>query len=85
MVTAYVNRYLIALTVAKTALDQSDYGHLRVFGHRLSGTGAAYGIPALSQMGSAIEKAARRDDMTELWLQVDDLEEYLNRLEIFSG
>jgi HPt (histidine-containing phosphotransfer) domain-containing protein len=85
MVTDYVNRYLIALPVAKTALEKSDYGHMRVLGHRLSGTGGAYGIPALTRIGSAIEDAARRDDTPELRRQVSDLEAYLSRLEILEG
>src|SRR5438046_928805 len=84
MVTDYVNRYLNALPVAKTALEGSDYEHMRVFGHRLSGTGGAYGIPSLTQIGAAIEAAARREDTAELRRQVGDLAAYLNRLEILS-
>ena len=84
MVTEYVDRYLNALAVAQTALDRSDFGHMRVFGHRLSGTGGAYGIPSLTQIGSAIEAAARREDTAELRRQVGDLAVYLSRLEILS-
>ena len=85
MVTEYVNRCLTALPDAKTALDRSDDGHLRVFGHRLRGSGGAYGIPGLTEIGSVIEEAALRGDTDELRRQVTALEAYLYRIEILSG
>ena len=84
MVTEYVNRCLRTLPDALAALDRSDHAYLRIFGHRLKGTGGAYGIPALTEIGSAIEAAAGRDDATELRRQVASLEECLNRIEILS-
>jgi len=85
MVIEYVNRCLKALPDAQTALDRCDDCYLRVFGHRLKGTGGAYGIPALTQIGSAIEDVARRGDIAELRCQFAALEAYLSRLEILSN
>ena len=82
MVTEYVNRCLTALPVAMTALDRSDYDHMRVLGHRLKGSGGAYGIPALTEMGSVIEEAALRGDTAELRREFAELEAYLRRVEI---
>ena len=84
MVRRYVNRSLTALPAAKTALDRSDYRHLQVLGHRLKGSGGAYGIPALTAIGSEIEAAALGGDTAELQRQVAALEACLNRLEIPS-
>ncbi|HYL37126.1 MAG TPA: Hpt domain-containing protein [Bryobacteraceae bacterium] len=84
MVTDYVKRCLAALPATRAALDRSDYVHMRIFGHRLRGSGGAYGMLALTEIGSAIEKAALEADTTELRLQVAALEACLNRMEILS-
>jgi HPt (histidine-containing phosphotransfer) domain-containing protein len=84
MVAEYVNRSLAALPVVMEALDRSDFDHMRIFGHRLRGSGGAYGIPALTVIGSAMEKAALENDPTELRLQVAALEACLNQVEILS-
>lgn len=85
MLTNYVQRCLAALPVALTALNQLDYGHMRVLGHRLRGSGGAYGIPGLTGMGLHIEEAALRGDQAELLRQLADLEAYLGRVEILPG
>lgn len=84
MVTEYVNRCVAGLPLAVEALDRSDHGHLRVFGHRLRGSGGAYGIPALTEIGSAIERAALQHDASELRLQLAALEACLSQIEILS-
>jgi HPt (histidine-containing phosphotransfer) domain-containing protein len=84
MVTEYVNRCVASLPIAAEALDRSDYGHMRIFGHRLRGSGGAYGIPALTEIGSAIESPASKHDTSELRLQVAALEACLSQIEILS-
>ena len=84
MVTEYINRCLVALPVAAQALDRSDFSAMRVFGHRLRGSGGAYGIPALTEIGCAIESAAVLSDAGALQRQVTALETCLNRLEVLS-
>jgi len=82
LLTQYIDRCLTALPAAKTALDRSDYGHVRVFGHRLKGSGGAYGIPVLTTIGSGLEDAARRGDMACLRSGIAELEAYLGRIEV---
>ncbi|MUM76719.1 Hpt domain-containing protein [Pseudodesulfovibrio sp. F-1] len=36
---------------------------VRLFGHRLKGTGASYGFPRLTELGAGIEEAALADDL----------------------
>jgi hypothetical protein len=84
LVTNYVNRCLAALPVAVTALNQLDYGHMRVLGHRLRGSGGAYGIPVLTEIGLVMEEAALRGDTAELRGQLAALEAYLRRVEILT-
>lgn len=82
MVTAYVRRCVAALEESMAALDRLDYGYLRVYGHRLKGSGGGYGLPLLSKIGLVIEEAAKRGDAAELQGQLAALEAYLSRIEI---
>lgn len=84
MLTAYISRCLASLPNAKAALERSDYGHVRVFGHQLKGSGGGYGIPALTEMGLLIEGAAKQGDADKLHCHLDALEAYLSRLDILS-
>src|SRR5690349_636172 len=85
MVRQYVDRCLKTLPDAVAALGRSDYAYLRIFGHRLKGTGGAYGIPSLTEIGSAIEAAAGRDETPELKSHIAALEACLSRIEIISS
>lgn len=84
MLTAYVNRCLASLPVAQAALERLDYGHVRVFGHHLKGSGGAYGMPALTEIGLLIEGAAQRSDPGKLRCHLGALKTYLGRLDILS-
>ncbi len=85
MVVAYVQRCIAALPDAEVALDNLDHNYLRVYGHRLKGSGGGYGIPRLTEIGSAIEQAAKRGDTAELQTRLAALEVYLKRIEILAG
>jgi HPt (histidine-containing phosphotransfer) domain-containing protein len=84
MVTAYIQRCLAGLPDAKAALAGLDHNALRVYGHRLKGSGGGYGIPRLTELGAGIEDAARRGDAAGLQKQFHELEMYLGRLEVLT-
>ncbi len=82
MLEQYLERCAAALPAFREALDQGDHRHTQVFGHRIKGTGAAYGVPVLTEIGSLIEQASLRGDAGELRRQIDALETYLGRIEV---
>lgn len=82
MVADYVDRYRSSLLALRDALERADYEQVRVFGHRLSGTAGAYGLPDATDMGAAMEQAAARKQKAELNAQTDALEAYLSRVEV---
>ncbi len=85
MVTAYIQRCLAGLPSAQASLADLDRDALRVYGHRLKGSGGGYGIPRLTELGAFIEEAARRGDAAALQNQFAELEVYLGRLEVLPG
>jgi HPt (histidine-containing phosphotransfer) domain-containing protein len=66
----------------RDALDASDMESLRVTGHSMKGTGGGYGFDGLSEIGAAIEKAAKSGDLDAVRARVDELVDYLARIEI---
>ena len=84
LVADYLNNCSKGLECLQAAIRQSDHGQARVLGHRLRGTGGAYGVPTVSQIGSLIEEASLRKDTVELRRQVAELEKYLSRIEIIA-
>ena len=63
-------------------LQRSDFKRLAVLGHDLKGTGASYGFPDLTRLGSAIEHSAHEADMGALGVQLAELGEYLGQIEL---
>jgi HPt (histidine-containing phosphotransfer) domain-containing protein len=84
LLVEYLNRCNSGLPALKDALDRSDCECLRVFGHKLSGSGGAYGIPVLTDMGALMEQTALQRNLGELQIQVAAIEAYLSRIEILS-
>ena len=64
------------------ALEQGEFDAVRVFGHRLKGTGGAYGVPKLTEIGKAVERAAVDKNSGELRLLAGEVEAYLSQLEV---
>ena len=85
MVSEYINKCQAGLPALQTALEGSDFEYLRVYGHRLRGTGGAYGFSVLTEIGGSMEQGARERDEGELRKQVASLEAYLSRIEVVTG
>jgi hypothetical protein len=82
VVSDYLDRCRTNLPALKATLGQNEYNYARVFGHRMRGTGRAYGFPRLTDLGAVMEQSARFHDLGELKENVIALETYLSRIEI---
>ena len=63
-------------------LEKSDYEGIRVLGHTMKGSGGGYGFDAITDMGQALEEAAKQQDTEAIHLVVSQLEHYLQAIEI---
>jgi HPt (histidine-containing phosphotransfer) domain-containing protein len=59
-----------------------DYKTLQSIGHSLKGVGGGYGFDRMSELGAAIEEAGKSSDLESAKDHVDQLGDYLSRLEI---
>ena len=60
------------------ALDRSDFATIRTLSHRMSGTGAGYGFPRISELGAAIEAAAAAQDAAAIRTHLAELSAVVN-------
>jgi histidine phosphotransfer protein HptB len=82
LVVKYVSRTADAVAAVEGAVERSELEPARIFGHRLRGNGGAYGIPALTEIGAAIERGAVEGDCADISRQLVLLDAYLRRIEV---
>jgi CheY-like chemotaxis protein len=66
------------------ALARNDLATIQRLGQRLNGTGLSYGFNGISEIGSALEQAARIGDVEELRRRVALLSDYLQRVNVIA-
>lgn len=64
------------------ALERGDYETIRILGHTMKGTGGGYGFDAITDIGHALEDAAKTKNTEEIKRQVNELSSYLDRVEV---
>ena len=62
----------------KAALDNSDFSAMQSIGHSLKGVGGGYGFTGMSEIGAAIETAAKGEQLDELKVQIQKYSDYLD-------
>jgi HPt (histidine-containing phosphotransfer) domain-containing protein len=65
-------------------LAADGFERLAGMAHNIKGTGGAYGFPELTRMGGGLEHSAKRADLGILSLQLDELKEYLGKVQLFA-
>ncbi|MDD2773741.1 MAG: hypothetical protein PHP45_08615 [Elusimicrobiales bacterium] len=75
------NRLGDAAKVAALA-DAADFGSARRLGHCMKGSGSGYGFDGISEIGLAMEIAARTPDKAQLKMLAEKLKDYISRLEV---
>ncbi len=82
LVPGYLENRESDLLMYQQALEKGDFDSIAVLGHSMKGSGGGYGFNDLSQIGRAIEKAAKSRDKESVRKSIIDLTAYLKKLEI---
>lgn len=64
------------------ALAAGDLETPRTLGHNMKGTGSAYGIPAITELGDEIERAAKLGNSEAIRTKTAELATYLEQLKV---
>ena len=78
----YLGRREADLELFRTALAEKDFDSIRVRGHNLYGSGGAYGLSRVSELGESFESAATQENPEEIERLIGLLESYLRDLKI---
>jgi HPt (histidine-containing phosphotransfer) domain-containing protein len=82
VVATYLDNCRKGVQSLKDAIERSDYDFAGTYGHRLKGSGGAYGFPLLTETGASIEQAARARNDADLRTWAAALEEHLESVEV---
>ena len=66
----------------REAIDRADFDTVRLIGHAMKGSGAAYGFDDITLLGDEIERLAKSGDAPALDVAVKSLTEYLDSVEV---
>ena len=64
------------------ATQVADFETICTLGHRMRGDGGGYGFAMISEIGHSIEDAAKEKDVVEIRRLVDELQRYLDCVEV---
>jgi len=64
------------------ALAKGDYETIRTLGHAMKGAGGGYGFDTITDIGSFLENAAKQKNTEEIRKRINELSDYLERVEV---
>jgi len=70
------------IEIIRTKLQVDDFEAISMIGHSMKGSGAGYGFLRITEIGRAIEAAAKTADKTNILLQIGALQSYLDQIDI---
>jgi HPt (histidine-containing phosphotransfer) domain-containing protein len=63
-------------------LERRDFESIHVLGHGMKGSGGGFGFDAITNFGDGLEHAARDSNISEIEKLLDELLDYLQRVEV---
>ncbi len=84
LIPDYLERRREDLASMVAALKTGNLEHVRITGHSMKGSGAAYGFDELTTVGAALEQAAKEGEQEAIRGLLDRLRDYLERVELIA-
>ncbi len=66
----------------RDSLEKDDFESIRIMGHSMKGAGGGYGFDKITDIGSDIETAANNKNKTIINKNIDELEDYIDRVDL---
>ena len=70
------------ISAMQEALTHSDFDTVRLLGHSMKGAGGGYGFDTITEIGAALEEAAKDNNPGKVLRGLSDLAAYLDRVEV---
>ena len=68
--------------ILRNALSQQDFATVQTLGHRMKGDGGGFGFDRITEIGGAMELAAKLKDHVTIELYIVQLEDFLKRVAV---
>lgn len=78
----YLSRREDDIRSLRSALAGDDFDSIRVTGHNLFGSGSAYGLDRISELGAALEKTAIKKNGDAVNELIDRLEAFVSNVRV---
>lgn len=82
LIPGYLDRRREDVALIGEALAREDFESIRSLGHKMKGTGGGYGFPEITEIGGALEEAAKGKRGEDIRRQAEDLQFYLDHIDI---
>ena len=82
LIPAYLEHRQADIQAMREALAQGDYETIRMVGHSMKGSGGGYGFDPITEIGSALEQAAKAREPATIRQWVGELLTYLERVQV---
>ena len=66
----------------RKALVTQDFKTVQTLGHRMKGDGGGYGFDRITEIGAAMERAAKLEDCSTIEQHIVQLEDFLTRVTV---
>ena len=70
------------IEIINIGLKKSDYEVIAKLGHIMKGAGSGYGFDAITEIGARLEKFGKEKNPEMLQSAVQELEDYIKRVEV---
>ena len=70
------------ITALRSALASGDFEAIRDKGHNLFGSGSAYGLDRISELGAALEKTAKKKNGEDIAQLIEKLEAFVSNVRV---
>lgn len=82
LMARYLERRGDDVQALRSALASGDFESIQNKGHNLYGSGSAYGLDRISELGAALEKTARNKNSDALGELIQQLEAFIRNVRV---
>ena len=82
LIPGFLENRIADVAKLRSFLDDNDFANIQSIGHSTKGVGGGYGFDLMSELGAEIESAAKESDADKICEKIDQLDDYLQRIEI---
>ncbi len=82
LIPGYLENRKKDIVKTEKSLLEKDFETIRVIGHSMKGSGGGYGFDKISEIGKAIEEAAKSGDVASIKTRLKELGDYVENVRI---